>query len=297
MTRVLAVAATLAACLPAGPAAAAPKPAPPNSPPTISGLPATSVVVSGSYSFTPVASDPDGDRVSFSIVNKPAWASFSRRTGRLAGTPTVTGTYGPILVSTSDGKATATLPAFSIVVAARATNTAPEIAGTPVTQATVNEPYAFRPAARDADGDPLTYSVQNPPYWATFDIASGLLYGTPTATGTHPGIVISVSDGRATTSLAAFSITVQAPVTRSATLRWTPPQYNVDGSPLTDLSGYRVAYGTSPGRYTTTLSLKGPSLDSVVIEGLASGTWYFAVQAVNSAGAVSDFSQEVSKSL
>jgi hypothetical protein len=89
-----------------------------NSPPTISGTPNTSVVVDTQYSFTPDASDPDGDTLSFSIVNKPVWASFNTTTGRLQGTPSSThiGEHASIDISVTDGSSIAALNRFSITV-------------------------------------------------------------------------------------------------------------------------------------------------------------------------------------
>src|SRR5690606_35966569 len=71
---------------------------PENRPPTISGSPARTVQATQSYSFTPSASDPDGDTLRFSIRNRPSWASFSTSTGRLSGTPSAShvGTYANI---------------------------------------------------------------------------------------------------------------------------------------------------------------------------------------------------------
>ena len=48
-----------------------------NQPPVISGSPATSVTIGQAYNFTPTASDPEGQPLTFSIANRPAWASFS----------------------------------------------------------------------------------------------------------------------------------------------------------------------------------------------------------------------------
>ena len=89
-----------------------------NSAPVISGTPALSVKAGTLYSFQPSASDPDGDSLTFSIQNRPAWASFNSSTGRLSGTPgsTDVGTYNNIVVSVSDGSLVARLPAFSISV-------------------------------------------------------------------------------------------------------------------------------------------------------------------------------------
>ncbi len=60
---------------------------PPNQPPVISGSAPSSVAEGQAYSFTPTASDPDGQSLSFSIAGKPAWASFNTANGQLSGTP------------------------------------------------------------------------------------------------------------------------------------------------------------------------------------------------------------------
>jgi len=93
----------------------------PNNTPTISGNPATTLEADGQYSFTPSASDADSsDSLSFSIQNKPAWASFNSATGALTGTAS-NGNATNIIISVSDGTATASLSAFSInVIAAQA---------------------------------------------------------------------------------------------------------------------------------------------------------------------------------
>ena len=252
-----------------------------------------------SYTFQPSASDPDGDTLSFSIQNKPSWASFSSTTGRLSGTPTTSqaGTYGNIVIGVSDGRLSASLAAFSITVTT-ASNAAPVISGSPATSVAAGQPYNFQPSATDADGDVLTFSIQNRPAWATFSPTTGRLSGTPTSSqaGTYSNIVISVSDGKVSRSLSAFSITVTSTAsTGSVTLSWQAPTRNTDGSPINDLAGYRVHYGTAPGNYTESVQLPSASLTSVVIEDLAPARWYFAVKAYNSAGVESDFSSSVNK--
>lgn len=60
-----------------------------NTPPVISGTPETEVFKQSAYSFTPTASDANGDNLTFSIVNKPSWANFDTATGRLWSDATV----------------------------------------------------------------------------------------------------------------------------------------------------------------------------------------------------------------
>lgn len=94
-----------------------------NRAPTISGNPHAAVTVGDTYSFTPSASDPDGDTLTFSIENRPVWASFDSGTGRLIGTPTLgdIGSYANIRISVSDGQATASIPDFAVDVTQLAT--------------------------------------------------------------------------------------------------------------------------------------------------------------------------------
>lgn len=265
-----------------------------NRPPVINGTPAASVTVGQAYSFTPTASDPDGQTLTFSIANKPAWAAFSTTTGRLSGTPTVAGASSGISIAVSDGALSATLASFSITAQAVA-NRPPVIGGTPVTSATAGKPYSFRPIASDADGDPLTFSIAGKPAWATFDTSNGTLYGTPFSSGTFANIVIGVSDGKASASLPAFAIAVAASQSTSATVSWKAPTTNSNGTPITGLTGFRVYAGTTPGLYSQNVAVQGPGVTSVVLDGLASGNvWYFVVTAVNSAGLESPHSQEVS---
>lgn len=86
--------------------------------PTIYGAPHTSVIAGDAYSFSPSASDGDGDPMTFSIINMPSWASFNSSTGILFGNPDSSdmGIYENILISVSDGNASAYLTPFSISV-------------------------------------------------------------------------------------------------------------------------------------------------------------------------------------
>ena len=101
-------------------------PASGNRPPVISGAPATTVAVGAAYSFQPTGSDPDGNALTYSIANKPGWATFTASTGRLAGTPAAgdVGSYANITISVSDGTATVALAPFSVAVVAGGTGNA-----------------------------------------------------------------------------------------------------------------------------------------------------------------------------
>jgi hypothetical protein len=86
-----------------------------------------------------------------------------------------------------------------------------------------------------------------------------------------------------------------APPTASTgvTINWTPPTQNTDGTPLTNLAGYNIHYGTQPGNYTQTINVSNPGIASYVVDNLSPGTYYFTVAAVNAQGAESPPSSPV----
>ncbi len=79
------------------------------------------------------------------------------------------------------------------------------------------------------------------------------------------------------------------------TLSWDPPTTNADGTPLTDLAGYKVYYGNASGNYTSNLDVG--NVTTYTVTGLQPGTYYFAVTAYDTSGNESDFSNEVSTTI
>src|SRR5688572_4186028 len=162
-------------------------------------------------------------------------------------------------------------------------NEAPTIAGTPSAYILEGELYEFRPTASDPEGDALEFSIARKPAWAQFDRASGRLWGTPGAddVGNFTNIGISVSDGQVSATLAAFDVSVNQIAAGAATLSWNPPTENADGSPLTNLAGYRIYYGRNPDNLTQVVVLNNAGLSRYVIENLTPAHWHFEMTSVN----------------
>jgi hypothetical protein len=113
---------------------------------SISGAPATSIGAGADYSFLPSAAADQrriSDSLTFTIENKPVWATFNAVTGELAGTPTSAhvGTFSNIVIGVADGTASASLPAFSIDVLQAANGSAT---------------LSWMPPTQNADGSALT---------------------------------------------------------------------------------------------------------------------------------------------
>jgi hypothetical protein len=87
-----------------------------NTAPTVTGIPANSILAHTGYSFTPTAEDGENDPLTFSIINKPSWAVFDTLTGKLTGIPQQEFTYKNIVISVSDNKKSTPLPSFNIHV-------------------------------------------------------------------------------------------------------------------------------------------------------------------------------------
>ena len=179
------------------------------------------------------------------------------------------------------------------------------IAGSPALSVAADQPYSFAASGQDSLGKALTFSISNAPAWATFDSTTGTLSGTPIAsqTGTYANIVITASDGTASASLPAFTISVTAsatttpPAANSATVTWVPTLDNTNGTVLTNLGGYYVMYGTSEAALDNVVSVDSAT-SSVTVSGLTPGnTYYFSVVAFTTQGVRSTPSAMATKTI
>jgi len=166
------------------------------------------------------------------------------------------------------------------------TNKAPTITGSAPNKVNVDQQYDFKPTASDPDGDALTFSATGVPGWLVFDPGTGRLAGKPSEAdvASYGGIKITVSDGKASAALTIARLDVVQSSQGAATLNWVPPTVNADGTPLTDLAGYTIRYGTSPGTLNQVIEINNPGITDYVVENLAPATWYFAISSVNSEG-------------
>ncbi len=137
------------------------------------------VAQGAAYSFVPTATDEDASTtLTFSIANKPAWATFNTATGALTGTPgnADVGTTAGIVISVSDGELSASLPAFTLTVTN--TNDAPEVASSSAITAE-DTPLSLTLTAQDPDQDELTYEIVAQPEHGTVTLQGALLVYTP----------------------------------------------------------------------------------------------------------------------
>jgi len=81
-----------------------------------------------------------------------------------------------------------------------------------------------------------------------------------------------------------------------ATLSWDPPVTDADGTPVSDLAGYKIYYGTSSSNYSQNIDVG--NVTTYTINNLTEGmTYYFAATAYDAARNESTESNEVSKTI
>ncbi len=205
------------------------------------------------------------------------------------------GSDGGAATPTSTGSTSSTNTSGSTNSGGSTTGPMPlSINGAPNRQAVANQPYWFRPVTNDPTGSALQFGIVNQPDWSTFNPNTGELTGTPASTdlGMYHGVTVTVTAGTQLRAL-AFDVEVVQVGTSSLTLTWTPPTQNEDGTPLTNLAGYRIRFGLQSGVYTNVITLNNPGLAAYVLGGLAAGTYYVVISAYNQNGVESSYSNEL----
>lgn len=128
---------------------------------------------------------------------------------------------------------------------------------------------------------------------STVCTASGSWTGAKALSGSQ-NVTNLLSDATYTLICVTPAVPSIPAVLATANLRWIPPTQNTDGSSLTNLAGFRALYGSSASALSQTIDIPGAGVAAYTVEGLTTGTWFFAVKAYTSNGAESDLSNVVS---
>ena len=149
---------------------------PVNNPPVITSTPPNQHSYIDFYTYTPEASDPDGDPLFYSSLH-PDFLSFDEESNVLQGQTTAadTGSYN-IVITVSDGT-DSTIQSYTLSVNP-VSNRPPLITTTPILESDYGRPYTYSLNAHDPDGDSLQITAAHPA-WLSFDSETGVLHGTP----------------------------------------------------------------------------------------------------------------------
>lgn len=190
-----------------------------NEPPVITSTPLLAVNEDNNYNYTLIATDNDGDALTYTAVENPSWLTFSASTRMLTGKPTNSevGIHS-VKLRVSDGKV-AVDQNFEITVLN--VNDLPVVSSTPDISAIIGQAYWYELTASDVDaGDILTYSFVTKPQWMSFvgGTEKGILFGTPSETDLGPNaVILKVNDGHVDVILGfTINVTYQTSVIEKA---------------------------------------------------------------------------------
>jgi hypothetical protein len=239
-----------------------------NDSPTMQSIPSQTATQDIPITLQVVATDPDGDNLTYSLTAYPTGMTISSD-GLISWMPTNSAVGSHIVtVMVEDAAGLWDEKTFAITVAN--VNDAPTISTASLPNATQDSPYIYGIQASDIDvGDTLTYSLDAAPSFLSISPTSGLLYGTPT--NAHVGlhqIIVNVSDGT-TYVTRAFNLTVLN-VNDPPTLNYIIPQTATEDAPFSlQLVGQDVDVGDMI-TYSLISSLTGMTINQAT--GLISWT-------------------------
>lgn len=118
-------------------------------------------------------------------------------------------------------------------------------------------------------------------------------FNNPLTTGTPYAVTINSQPAGQSCSLSNNSGTIAATnvtnvlaacitISGTASLTWTQPTQNTDGTTLTNLAGYKLYYGVDPNNLTNTIDIPNGNTLSYTVQGLTAGTlYYFSMSSYN----------------
>lgn len=147
----------------------------------------------------------------------------------------------------------------------------------------------------------VTPSTGTGPFTVSWDIPNGTscqASGLPSWTGAQA----NKGTKQLTPAVGSYSLGLACtvpgvPLKGSVTLSWIAPTQNVDNSPLTNLAGYQLFYGTSAAAQNQQVNITSGGITRYTVDNLDAATYFFSIKAVNSAGVTSDPSATVSKAV
>lgn len=161
----------------------------------------------------------------------------------------------------------------------------------------------------------LTFAQTTPSVVFTYSVNGTISPVTPTLTWSSSGAsacsasstpsdplwtgTVALSGSKTVTAITTqtvYNITCSTASDTTATLSWTPPTTNTDGTALTNLAGFK-AYEVVNGSNVLKTDLPLPSYTQVAISSLAIGTHTFVVTAYNALGTESGPSNQASKTI
>lgn len=141
--------------------------------PVLTSTPATAAAVDLLYLYQPVASDPDGDALYFTLEEAPAGMTIDPATGRVLWTPSIdqVGAH-TVALRVADALQAATVQTWTLVVSSTPPNLPPYFASVPAQDAMVGVGWTYDVLALDPEGSAVEYTLAAGPPPMTLDGAT-----------------------------------------------------------------------------------------------------------------------------
>ncbi|HSI83005.1 MAG TPA: putative Ig domain-containing protein, partial [Candidatus Methylacidiphilales bacterium] len=226
-----------------------------NQPPIFASVPPTEAAANVSYTYAPTVSDPEGDKLAYTLSAAPAGMTISPTTGVITWLPaSVTSTPQTVTVRASDSFGGIAEQTYGVIVRSALRNLPPVITASTVTGVEPGATFTHTVLATDPEGTALTWSLLQKPAAMQIAPATGEITWATTAAadlGQHSVTVLVTDAGGASTSQ-TFIVSVMpnqipsvgntAPVTTALTGTAYTSWFDVtdgNGDPLT----YRIIDG------------------------------------------------------
>jgi fibro-slime domain-containing protein/RHS repeat-associated protein len=206
-----------------------------NAPPVFQSNPPTRVLAGDAYTHTAVATDPDGDPVTYSVLSGPSGMVLNAATGEVYWeTLGIAPGWYDVSLAAHDGRGGNSQPQSFAILVTRFNNGAPIINSNAPPLAISGQEYLYPVTALDPENDPLEFDLVVRPAGMVIGRTSGRLAWTPTEdqVGTHD-VIIRVRDVLGATFLQAYQVTVSSSYNHPPLIVSTPPYPALQGLPYT----------------------------------------------------------------
>ena len=156
-----------------------------------------------------IATDAEGDALTYSATGLPSGLSIDANTGIIGGTVSGSGNYS-VTVNVDDGKHISPASSVTFTIAVGNTNHAPTLDPIADQSVIAGGTVDVQANGNDQDNDALTYTMTGNPGWLSIDAATGEITGSPAVEGSWV-ITVTANDGYTGTASQSFTLTVTGP--------------------------------------------------------------------------------------